>query len=272
MNHNLRTVFEGYDAQAYTLPVPMLDARRAVDTLEATWPEQPTSPVDARYTLAVEMVTAAREGKPLPSSDRYRQVIRAHEDWTATTEALAGAREQANLDLNGLLTATADTVITEHLARAMAELQSELAEAATLLPEETSDRLMASPAVTSKARAAWRSLDDLVMRYNLIRQAQGACYRVSGGEPDDAGQWAAVDDLLAVWPNWRQRNSGLGGHSAPWPEDARNFQLWMQHRGATFVVLTRAEREQRWHAMYDAEVQERRHNHEAAVAMGGISA
>lgn len=259
----VQPLLAGYDLDYFTLPATLLAARATVTRLHEVQVPEPAHPLDARDQHVTALVEAAAVGHDLPAPVEYRQAVQAHADWLTHGEFLRDAVALAESRLSA-----SDSIIADHLAPAMVEVSAHLEKLGRALPDEPTDRLIASPGITAKAREAWRDLDAVAARYAGIRAGQAA---VTGPAPvGDDGEWSAFDALTELWPGWATRRTAVGNVRPPWPDDPRTSLLWMSRHGAQFVVLTRTEREQRDAAKYGDERQRLRELAANARAFGGV--
>lgn len=262
----LAPLFAGYDADAYTLPADLLAARGAVQRLQAAVTAEPPTPAAARDQLVHDMVDAARTDAPLPALTEYHQATARHADWMTRSLALQDAVGVAE----GQLQLT-DEIITEHLRPALADVERDLARLASVLPEGVTDRFLSSPSATQKARQAWSDLEHVARRYEAIMRAHSM---VTGhAQHEDDGEWAWCENLVELWPLWRQPAGFTPGNKvAPWPTDPRERLLWLSHHGAQLVVLTRDERTERFQEKYgEAIARQRQHRHNAQAFGAALS-
>jgi hypothetical protein len=239
---------------------------------------KPPTGVLGAVTAAVESMAwlGPSDAGMVELAKKYAALIDAAEDdpktvgWLGQNLSVSvhdGARQTAAAQLPGVVQQHADEILTDHLQPALDEITTATRDAAKVLPIEADDRQLLLADL--KVRRLWSDLDGLTHRYSLVRAAQHEALTASGQQAEDEDEWAAYDDMVAVWPGWSMRTAYRGNPTPPWPTDPRQFLLWHAHHGTRFVALTITERNARWHAKYDADLDHRRALHASAVATGG---
>jgi hypothetical protein len=233
-------VYDGAEAEAYTLPDEVWSARAAfLAVLEANRASRGTNAdLDPRVLedRAVEAIFAAADaGQPLfdPATPPAwtADLLAARQDAErrqAEGRALAAATERAADRLTADADGWSDLVITDHLRPALLEVvkaTAKIAPRAAHLPWDKPEMVIG---MATAPRNAWDEMTRISTRYRAIRKAQDTLWRVT--ENPEATLWRLIEmrNLRDVWPaagSWQEK-------VAPWPKDSRARLLWLVERDA----------------------------------------
>ncbi len=225
-----------------TLPAEAVSAEttlRNLQDVEVTIPDATA----AFYQLVDATLAAAADGKPLPPPATLLKTRAAAAAATAAREVLLTSLTMAEDRLVSSIRSNADAIITAHLAPAVTEVMAEAAEAARHA-EGDGDRetLLHGDAANV---AAWRTLEELAVRYAAIREARRVL--ATGVQHDVSELFSEFrDGLRAVWPGVGTPFAG----ARPWPEGQAARLRWLATCGHEVWLPTEAERDQAWLATY----------------------
>lgn len=230
----LRHLFDGADAELYTLPDPVIQLRRAVALLaEYDLPAPPAAMV-VLDGLVEQTRQAAKDGQPLPDAAPVLAAEEANKAYEHQRRILNDAGERTENELLSVAAANADTIISVHLRPAHDAVVARLAEAAKLTTQYPDAR--SALTAGAKVRAAVAELPSLCQVHGAILVARAALTRLPGcqpAHPDSPTSWIA--NAEEIWPS---ENWGRG--RPPWPEGPDGL-LFLVRNGAKLWMPTAAE-------------------------------
>jgi len=222
-------LFAGADAGHYKLPDAVRELRQAVahcDTYTVPDDDQTDRVAHAVDRLHADVRIAALNGSPPPSLTPLIDAAGRREANAALIDAVRTTRTQLAAELDGLVIASADSIIVECLRPAF-------------------DDVLAT--VRKAAKRSDADLDRLAERYASIRAAQAILARASGGAQHDVGgRYAEFKNMNDLWPvrgTWLERKP-------PWPQGTRERMAWLVASEAEPWMPTLAEQDERWWAVH----------------------
>jgi hypothetical protein len=213
----LSTLVQSANAGGYTLPTDVTDTYRVWQQLAQT--EIPTPRQFGAEDAVARIVAAVTAGEPFDPMALCRASLTARDEKLVHDEAQAALRiaiDQAASNAVNTASTAADDIITEHLRPAYLELVEKAREVASALRPHTDAQFLLDlqgivAATSSKVRAAYLQLPELVERYRLIRQARDHANTIGTRKPqhDATGMFVSFEKPLAFHPSWK--------HPAPIP-------------------------------------------------------
>ncbi len=247
--NRIASVLTGADRGYYKLPQSVTAARDVLARVEgAVCPVSTVGEGEALRTLTGAILAAGRDSAALwPSPDSVAEARQADAAVDAWRTAHGNAVEIAGGELVGAVLDDADTIITESLRPALAEV---LAEVERHVPDflpvaDFTDRQLLAAA--TKGQKAALALSDLAERYGALRSVQEILSR-GRVQADTDGIFREVRNLQALYgPQWAGRNQNT---YKPWPADPRQRMAWLATSEADVWMPTPGDRDVMWLAAY----------------------
>ncbi len=267
----LAKLIDSAEAGGYTLPAKLLDAWRTYQRVKAL--DVPTRETLSPEAAAARIVSTVAAAESPDVTGLARELANARLEDEADEHArgiLARASDQAGEAAITVAYDLTETIISKHLAPALAEAFARTREAAAALDGYGLDlhRLMTAPA---KVRNAYADLPALAAKRQTILTASKSANAVGNREPqrDTTGLFADFRKPLTFFPTWR--------HPAripaiPFPADQIERLLWFVGDAATAAepwLPTMAERDAAWEAQFGDEERARATRNIAARAYAG---
>lgn len=256
-NLAIRNLFAGYDAERYTLPTELIEARALVARM--TEAVDGLTPHTAERTARAAAVRAALAD---PSADVVGPVlagVAAGEAAQLRAQILREARDTAVAELSAAVDDLAETVLVDHLRPGLADVVSRAKAAhAVYSPHGGSERELFSAA--PKVRGAWTEFAGAADTYQALVAARGVLVDLMGRPvQDDRGLFAQIRNTEHVWPELLTSRMPASTMVPPWPTDgARPFLAWAIQAGAAPWLPTGQEQDGRWLELYGPRIAEAR--------------
>lgn len=243
VNAELARLFDGADADLYTLPPEIGALRKAIDRLS-----EPQPPAEAVGTVLDRVIgqtkQAAIAGTDLPDPTallhaEQQQAIDLHRQ-----RVIGDAREQLGERLVYTVSDLASTIITDHLRPVHDAVVAELSDSAKLT-EQYEDNPRAALTAPARVRAALAGQPELYERYTAVIYARSTVLGCNAVPQRDVEQvLSGVRNAEQLWPR-RARY----GTACPWPDGLPGL-LWQLRNGAELWLPTAAEQDARYEEVY----------------------
>lgn len=235
----ITTLYKHAEAGHFTLPEEMHKALRAEvfvrdQVVEARAELQRTAMTgEVVHDMALEVVQAAREGKPLPDfAGRVAKAEQAERLARLRLSIMEDAAHEASRDVT--YGTSGEAIIVSHLRPALAATIATVQGVHSKLEGydvQNPEAILRAPA---PVREAFTTLSDASFRYSALRNAQMAASRLAGGPKLDAANWfsefrdpKALDIPLG----------GRAGQPMPWPDHPLARLAWIATVGREQVWM-----------------------------------
>lgn len=196
---NAAPLFAGLDAQIFTLPDDVVQARARIGQLVAA---EPTPPATDEGELFEAAARAAATGEPLDVAAiaKHRAASNTH---GLSRQVHERALEIADAHLAAVLADSADAIITEHLRPVHDEIASEARDTfakLTGVPETAGSELLLQ--MGKAARDAWLRADEIAQSWVAVRNARAAAIRLghNAETADELGYFAECRNAELIRP------------------------------------------------------------------------
>lgn len=270
----LTAVIDGAKVGGYTLPTELTDAWRTRQRLRTTTIELP--PGADVETVAARVVAAAAGGADVDVLEQARALdegLAARQHADRAQGILSRAIEQADDAATDLASNLTETIITKHLAPAMAELLEEARKVAADLAGQplSAHELLKAP---TKVRNAYLRLPEMVERHRALLDARRRTNVVGHRQArhDVRDLFATFENPMAFFPRWKPPAQIP---RLPFPEEPQMSLLWLASDSAAQAagpwLPTIEQQDAAWWGRFGEAQQRQAANHVAARAQAGAS-
>ena len=267
IEYRFRPLFDGASAGYYTLPGDLAAGLDLVRKLEERQAERPdVAAPAAREALTDAILAAVQADKPLPSASGYLKALEADRAAQERATVYAEVLEARTARLETRLSASAATIVADHLVPALAEVLEEARVPADVIQPFGTDPagLIHAP---DDVRAAHGVLSDLAARYSAIRAARNVFRVELKPEMDGNSLFGELRNFTDVHPNYRSTQA-----PKPWPADPVGRLVWLVTSGAQPWCPTPEQQDERWMEVFGDAVKARAAQAAAARMFGARTA
>jgi len=257
-------VFAGYDAGAFTLPAPVVEARNVLARVKAAQLAHVAPDVSARHAEFVAAILAAPDAEQLPDPHRLVALEADNRAHQLGAGAIRDAIEQAEQGVVDALLADVPGLIVDCLRPVHAHAMKVARSHAALAP-----LVSGGPGVVAALTGSQRErADELAAaheQYVAVRRAWGSLTRIGAGQRRDSeGVFSELYDLHERWPSYRQR-----GADQPWPMDPLGRFVWCAAHAKPWLPLP-AEMEERYLEVYGDAIDQAARNREQMRGLAAV--